>query len=136
MVLLGLSRILFESFEPAEDSVQFVVLSGRSYNGCVLKNVQLVEGLDYASREDSIDPSKLLDNLEVAAIEGLGSRPDIWHIHNHTLGKNPSLTLRLFSLLAEKKSYPILFHLHDFAEDGRPSSFHQLESLRTRHTIL
>ncbi len=126
----GVTRVIentVESFELAEDSVQFVVLSGRSYTGCVLKNVQLVEGLDYASREDSIDPSKLLDNLEVAAIEGLGSRPDIWHIHNHTLGKNPSLTLAC-SLLAEK-SYPILFHLHDFAEDGRPSSFHQLEKV-------
>ena len=63
----GVTRVIentVQSFELAEDSVQFVVLSGRSYNGCVLKNVQLVDGLDYASRDDSINPSKLLDNME------------------------------------------------------------------------
>jgi len=47
--------------------------------------------------------------------------PDVWHIHNHSLGKNDAFP-GLVSLMAESRE-PMLLQMHDFAEDGRPENF-------------
>ena len=48
-------------------------------------------------------------------------------IHNHSLGKNPSLT-EAVALLAESGE-KILLHPHDFAEDGRPGNYLSLSEV-------
>ena len=53
-----------------------------------------------------------------------GSLPDIWHIHNPTLGKNPEMP-RAVEFLVEQ-GHRVLMHLHDFAEDGRPENYRVL----------
>ena len=126
----GVTRVIentLESFSKLENPPQFVVLSGRRYPGKEIKNVRVVNGLDYSSSLDSIPPSLLKDRLEEAAKEGLGGIPDIWHIHNHSLGKNPSLT-KAVDLMAQE-SKPMLLHPHDFAEDGRPANFDALKEI-------
>lgn len=126
----GVTRVIentLESFTQEIESPQFVVLTGRKYPGDKIKNVQIVEGLDYSSPTNSICPSVLKERLEKAAKVGLGGKPDLWHIHNHCLGKNPSLT-KAVALLAEDAN-PMLLHPHDFAEDGRPTNYSALKEI-------
>ena len=126
----GVTRVIentLAAFEQKESSIEFVVLTGRKYKGDKIKNVRIVDGLDYASPNDSVEPAKLKERMEEAALIALGEKPDIWHIHNHSLGKNPSLT-KATSLIAETNS-PVLLHPHDFAEDGRPTNFGALKDV-------
>ena len=83
----------------------------------------LVEGIDYTTGSSLLNSSTLVDNLTNAAKQALGGQPDVWHIHNHSLGKHPSLCATVNRLAAE--GIGILLHIHDFAEDGRPTN-HQL----------
>ncbi len=51
--------------------------------------------------------------------------PDLWHFHNHALGKNVHMPEVVAEIARES---PVLLQSHDFAEDGRPWNFRtQLE---------
>ena len=69
------------------------------------------------------NPETLCERL----VRQLGGAPDIWHIHNHTLGKNLALP-RLVHHLAERGER-LLLHLHDFAEDYRAANYRLLRGL-------
>ena len=84
----------------------------------------MVQGLDYTTPENAVHAETLSNEMEDVAKMALGSVPDIWHIHNHSLGKNPALPLAL-SKLAQKGAR-MLLHPHDFAEDGRPGNYKAL----------
>ena len=117
----GVTRVIentLQAWEENGQTVEAVALSGRPYPGDQLTNTQVVDGLDYATPSEAINPQILANRLLEAAKSGLGKRPDIWHIHNHSLGKNPSLT-EAVAILAESGE-SMLLHPHDFAEDGRP----------------
>lgn len=62
--------------------------------------------------------------LETAAAQALGGPPDVWHIHNHSLGKNPALTWAVYELA--RAGQPLLLQIHDFAEDGRPALYRNM----------
>ena len=129
----GVTRVIentLDSFAEYFPITQFIVLSGRPYPGQRIQNVQIVDGLDYASPSNSTCPKKLKENMEKAVELGLGGKPDLWHIHNHCLGKNPSLT-QAVALLAEEGNR-ILLQPHDFAEDGRPSNFNYLNQVYSK----
>ena len=53
--------------------------------------------------------------------EHLGGIPDVWHLHNPTLGKN-ILYPQLITDIAESR-VPLILQTHDFAEDNRPSNY-------------
>lgn len=108
---------------------QLVVLSGRPYSGKVIQQVQVVEGLDYTDTNSVIDPKLLKQRMEDAAISTLGELPDVWHIHNHSLGKNPGLSGAVAEL-AHSGAH-LLLQPHDFAEDGRPDNFSNLGDTRS-----
>lgn len=63
----------------------------------------------------------LLESLRSVAAAHLDGPPDVWHFHNHSLGKNRLLpgVIRLLAGAGEK----ILLHVHDLAEDGRPQNY-------------
>lgn len=126
----GVTKVIENTLLAWEKSalpIQAVALSGRPYQGKVIPQTQVVEGLDYATPKESIAPDILAQRLKDAAKESLGSSPDLWHIHNHSLGKNPALTAAV-RLLAEQGEY-LLLHPHDFAEDGRPQNFLSLSEV-------
>ena len=80
--------------------------------------LRVVDGLGYSQPpEISHD---LLEQLRSAARAALGANPDVWHFHNHSLGKNPAFT-RLVEHLATAGEW-LLLHIHDLAEDGRPEN--------------
>ena len=100
----GVTRVIENTIQAwREDNVavETVVLSGRKYSGSILERTATVEGLDYANASDCPDPQILAERLEKAALEVLGSSPDVWHFHNHSLGKNPALTSAV-SILSKK----------------------------------
>ena len=81
-------------------AIESVVLSGRPYSGKSIPDTRVIQGLDYATPEQAISPELLMDRMKEAARNSLGGMPDLWHVHNHSLGKNPSLT-KACSMLAQ-----------------------------------
>lgn len=55
------------------------------------------------------------------ASTALGGPPDLWHIHNHCLGKNVNFPESMRLLLGDGAR--LLLQIHDFAEDGRPANY-------------
>jgi len=89
----------------------------------VARHIHVVPGLSYTTENDAVD-------LRTAAREALGVTPDLWHIHNHSLGKNSALP-RAVAELAEAGE-KILLQIHDFAEDGRPANYRVLAPVLNR----
>jgi hypothetical protein len=126
----GVTRVIentLEGWASSGHSVETVVLSGRQYAGDRIPKTQVIEGLDYATPEQALDPELLMERMKGGARSSLGGMPDLWHIHNHSLGKNPSLT-GATALLAQAGEF-LLLHPHDFAEDGRPHNFKALDEV-------
>jgi FMN phosphatase YigB (HAD superfamily)/glycosyltransferase involved in cell wall biosynthesis len=103
----------------AAAGVPHVVLTGESQvPGSHELPLVTVAGLEYgAACANAVD---LLDELRAAASAALGAPPDVWHFHNHSLGKNNTLH-GLVALLAARNER-LLLHIHDLAEDGRPEN--------------
>jgi len=88
-------------------------------------NVRVVPGLGYDDElRDDATVADLKQRMETAATQALGSTPDLWHVHNHSLGKNLSLPRIIGQWAHEGKR--LLLQPHDFAEDGRPQNYRKL----------
>ncbi len=96
----------------AEEAAKKGILAGHSSS---------VPSLGYSKEFDVIEARDLKRHLEDACREQLGSLPDIWHVHNHCLAKNPMLTWVVSEWA--KEGQKMLLQVHDFAEDGRPENY-------------
>ena len=85
-----------------------------------------MDGIGYARETERIDPATLADRMQATAKEFFGQDPDIWHIHNHSLGKNPAMADAVVELA--KRGCKLLLQIHDFAEDGRPNNYRLREN--------
>jgi len=112
-VIRAASRALNEALIP------HVILVGADANAEL--PCQTVEGLGYRTESSGLDAATLLDRLRDAAEKTLGGQPEIWHFHNHSLGKN-CLIAQVVDLLA-REGERLLLQLHDLAEDGRPHNY-------------
>ena len=109
--------------------VEICIISGEEpVNPGIFPGVKIgvIPGLSYGPENPMIDPSVLYDNVINKAQVLLSGEPDVWHIHNHTLGKNVQYTE--VALMLAKKKNPVCYHLHDFAEDNRPSNYKYLNT--------
>ncbi len=84
----------------------------------------IVNGLQYTNGSGANTGRKLAKDLRQTARRLLGDAPDLWHFHNHCLGKNFALPLAA-RVIAEENS-PVLLQIHDFAEDGRPRLYNRM----------
>lgn len=82
---------------------------------------QAVPGLDYLRPGSARCGAALTDRLMAAARRALGGRPDLWHVHNHALGKQPALAEAVHILA--RRGERLVLQLHDFAEDGRSALY-------------
>jgi FMN phosphatase YigB (HAD superfamily) len=80
-----------------------------------------ITGLGYFPTPGRFTAGELLLDLRAAATRALGAPPDIWHFHNHSLGKNALLPEVIARLAAEGER--IILQIHDLAEDGRPANY-------------
>ncbi|HPF98648.1 MAG TPA: glycosyltransferase family 4 protein [Kiritimatiellia bacterium] len=107
-------------------NVQVAVLTGGpAPEPRVLPEQVAIEGLNYSTAEKgSISAADIVTRLRSTARKALGGAPDLWHFHNHSIGKSCALTgaVHLLAAAGEK----LLLQLHDFAEDGRPANYHLL----------
>lgn len=122
----GVTRVIestLNAFQSLQSPPCCTVLAGEVPDDCSFKEHAItVSGLEYSNaQEQTPEPAKLLANMREAASKALGGPPDIWHIHNHSLGKNSAMP-GIVSLLAEAGD-ALLLHMHDFAEDGRPENY-------------
>ncbi len=103
--------------------IRHVILAGSAPPDSPLP-VRIIPALAYPGRDrppgGPSDDSSLTDQLRAAGLDHLGSPPDIWHFHNHSLGKNQSVPRAVAALAAENER--LILQLHDLAEDGRPAN--------------
>ncbi len=94
-----------------------------------------VAGLGYLDDAGGFeDGAALANRLNDAATTTLKGKPDLWHFHNPTLGKNPLLSRAIFDLALRGET--IILHIHDFAEDGRPENYRRLQPLLNANPAL
>ena len=119
----GVTRIIEHTINGlAGRDAGIVVLTGQEPPGSWPSEWRLIPGLQYEAARPPVGPEELARQMESAAREALGGRPDLWHVHNHSLGKNMALPGALVELAG--RGARLLLHIHDFAEDGRPANYH------------
>ncbi len=121
----GVTRIIEHTVAALADSgVSLVVLTGKEPRPDFSAPVKVIPALQYEADRPAISCAELVQAMKKAAREALGGLPDLWHVHNHSLGKNMVLPQALHQLAGEGQH--LLLHIHDFAEDGRPLSYQQM----------
>lgn len=123
----GVTRVVERAVDALGDRTHCLFFTGEAARAetPLQKKIRVVPNLGYSTAQ-KFQPLELLKHARGA----FGSDPDLWHIHNHSLGKNPALTQEVISLaMAGQK---ILLQIHDFAEDGRPDNYLNLGTLRER----
>lgn len=117
----GVTRVIERAVDTLDlaAGVQALVISGEPGGNTALK-LEIEPALRYAADGGCRCGIELARKLKEAANRHFGDLPDIWHFHNHSLGKNPALTDALAGLAKDR---PLLLQLHDFAEDGRPANY-------------
>lgn len=86
--------------------------------------VEVIPALGYEERRAPLGPTALRQAMERAARHALGGVPDLWHVHNHCLGKNLAVPEALGQLA--EAGHRLLLQPHDFAEDGRPALYRRM----------
>ncbi|GAK52812.1 group 1 glycosyl transferase [Candidatus Moduliflexus flocculans] len=126
----GVTRVIQQTLAAlaaANSAIRTVTLTGEPPQADMpIEPYVVVEWLRYGTTLHA-PISRLADELRAAATQALGGRPDIWHIHNHALGKN--LTLPAVVAHLAEQGERLLLHIHDFAEDGRPANYRLLQAL-------
>jgi glycosyltransferase involved in cell wall biosynthesis len=114
------------------DALRVVILHGGRQDGwpdhlpdtpTLRHEVRAIVGLDYDDQpRDGGDLARAIQS----ALDDAGGSPasTVVHVHNHSLGKNPTLPSALYRLAED--GWPLLLHLHDFAEDFRPDNYRRL----------
>jgi hypothetical protein len=106
--------------------VHVAVLTGAAPQSPLPPGTGLVvlPGLAYEEYRDQCSPDQLAAAMLSAARSACGGMPDVWHVHNHCLGKNTALPGALLRLA--RNGQRLLLQPHDFAEDGRPALYRRL----------
>lgn len=121
----GVTRVIENTAAALElKGIHPAVLYGAPKKGTASPGARFVEGLGYSGSSSMRRPENLYENLIKAARDELGGPPDLWHIHNHSLGKNPALTAACCLLV--ENGHRLLLQIHDFPEDGRPANYQEL----------
>ena len=80
-----------------------------------------IDGLGYLTTPGTLTAEKLTDSLRATARDALGGPPNLWHFHNHSLGKNCLLPEVIARLAGAGER--LVLQIHDLAEQGRPANY-------------
>lgn len=92
--------------------------------------VVVIPELAYRKTQTSTPLAALLRD---AAAKALRQAPDLWHFHNHSLGKNPSLPATVAELALSGEH--LLLQIHDLAETGRPHNYRSIPDKRLLYPV-
>ena len=125
----GVTRIILHTVQALQASgIDVTVIAGEPPPSSWNMPCQTVRELHYDNISGGTTSQALYEQLCQAASHALGAEPDIWHFHNHSLGKNLALP-GVMRRLADQ-GQRLLLQIHDFPEDGRPMNYsRQLEKL-------
>ena len=118
----GVTRVIESATRALENrDVSTVVFGGEAADdGVDLPRVEVAPALGYAT-ESVADTRVDAAELSARAKRALGGPPDLWHVHNHSLGKNAATPAWINDLAADGTA--LLLQIHDFAEDQRADNF-------------
>ena len=121
----GVTRVIERAVESLDDNVDILVLTGEAPapGDALTPLTEPFQPLEY-SDHPLPDGEKIVEDLRFTARCLLGRDPDIWHIHNHSLGKNSFVPQLVWHLA--NAGCKLLLQPHDFAEDGRPENYQLL----------
>ncbi len=121
----GVTRVIERAVESLDDRVDLLILTGEAPapSASLTPLMEPFEPLGYSDAGQP-DFKSVAEDLRFTARSLFGRDPDVWHIHNHSLGKN-SFTPHLVWHLANA-GCRLLLQPHDFAEDGRPENYRLL----------
>ncbi len=115
----GVTQVIASAIESLKSSGhEIVVFAGEAPPPEIaekIPNVEVIEGLGYRKSGSASEATALAQELRIRA-----GNPDVWHFHNHALGKNVLMPQVVAELAREA---PVLLQAHDFAEDGRSGNF-------------
>jgi len=118
----GVTRIVCHQQKALRQrGVKTVALIGKPPAVADAGDYRVIPGLQYEADRPLITPAELAAQMRAEAVAALGGPPDLWHVHNHSLGKSLVLPLALHLLADQGERF--LFQIHDFAEDGRPANY-------------
>ena len=127
----GVTRVIATASQAlTAASIQHVILAG----GCGVTPqavlgasrpealpIHTIPALGYLTTPGVTTAAQLTASLLTTATAALGAAPDLWHFHNHSLGKNcliPDVIARL-AAAGER----LVLQIHDLAEQGRPANY-------------
>jgi len=118
----GVTRIILHTVQALQAcGMRVTVITGQAPPPSWDMPCQVVKELHYDNISGGVTDNVLYDLLHQAAQHALGARPDIWHFHNHSLGKNLALPAVIRRLADQGEK--LLLQIHDFPEDGRPANY-------------
>lgn len=85
--------------------------------------VRVIDGLGYGGALAG-GVAGWVGQMRTVAGAALGGPPDVWHFHNHALGKNPLMD-QIVAYLT-RCGERLVLQTHDFVEDGRPENYENL----------
>jgi len=123
----GVTRVIQHAVEALRNQgCKVVVFSGEPPDAEFAGEVRILPELAYSDTAPAAAAAQLRRALRQQASASLGGAPDLWHIHNHCLGKNLTLPALVHDLATAGEH--LVLQIHDFAEDGRPDRYRLLAS--------
>jgi len=121
----GVTRVIEQAARLLQQAGHRVVVLAERVPADFPAAVHPVPLLAYDEDREPVSPAELEAALLEAVHARLGGLPDVWHIHNHHLGKNLALP-RVVADLA-RRGERLLLQIHDFPEDFRPYNYRRLK---------
>lgn len=122
----GVTKVISQAVKALEPTqIDTIIISGSDCNFYLPANTSSVTYPELGYQHGIHASAKtLLDEINKKIINTCGREPDIWHFHNHSIGKNIPLTLA--SKILADNGKKVLLQIHDFPEDGRPVNYSEL----------
>ena len=117
----GVTKVIASALEALGNKAEVIVLSSTAAEEPLSCPVGVVPELAYTGKASRNGVDRLHRALREKARDLFGASPDIWHVHNHSLGKNVNFPPVVNRLAADGER--LLLQIHDFAEDGRPGNY-------------
>ena len=121
----GVTRVIEETVNTlTSHGHEVIVVCGEKPDSPLFGHIITHKALRYDVTPNKDQLHVIAADLERQIKQQFDQTPDLWHIHNHSLGKNTTVPL-LASFWADRQ-IPLLLQIHDFAEDGRAANYHFL----------
>lgn len=124
----GVTRVIELAWQALHEAgVDALVISGEGQpvGGRIpQEHVAVVPELAYGSTADAVRPVEQACRATWGTWGTWGTDADIFHIHNHALGKNVALPKAVAEWAHARR--PMVLQLHDFAENNRPENYRLL----------